>query len=92
MIHWSSEQERLGLPEVSRGIDPAWLSGTSSKLDEGWSLSYEFNSPPLTQGNPSIARVQFLVDEAPHKQLAAGVSLWLFERATQQYANVEILD
>ena len=40
----------------------------------------------------TAARVSCLVPDAPHDRLRPGVRLRLFERATQRYATVEILD
>ncbi len=91
-INWSPEQARLGLPITDRIVDPAWLPGAVPKTDEGWSLICQFDSPPSEQGNPSTARVHFLVDEAPHDRLQPGATLRLFERATRGFAAVEIVD
>lgn len=89
-IHWSPEQLRLGLPQFTETIDPAWFADESS--GEGWSLVCTFRSTPLEQGSPSAAEVRFLVDEAPAYLLKPGIRLRLFERATQSYATVEVLD
>ena len=91
-ITWSEKQAEHGLPTFSRTIDPAWTDKSIPKKDEGWSLACRFDRPPREQGNPSVASVQFLVDEAPHSLLVPGARLHLFERATSQYAAVEILD
>jgi hypothetical protein len=91
-IHWSPEQMTRGLPAVARTIDPAWLEDARPRVDEGWSLVCEFEPPPAVQGSPSLGRVHFLADEAPHDCLRPGAWLRMFERATQQYAQVEVLD
>jgi hypothetical protein len=91
-IHWSTEQVRRGLPAVARTIDPAWLEAARPRIDEGWSLICEFERPPVEQGNPSVAQVHFLMNDAPLDWLRPGTWLRMFERATQQYARVEILD
>jgi hypothetical protein len=52
----------------------------------------EFDVPPSEQGDPSTARVQFMMEAAPHERLSPGTSLRLFERATLKHATVEILD
>jgi hypothetical protein len=91
-IHWSAEQRRRGLPAVVRTIDPAWLGDARPPGEVGWNLVCEFARPPAEQGDPSLGRVHFLVDEAPHAHLRPGAWLRLFERATQQCARVEILD
>jgi hypothetical protein len=83
-------EELYGLPTAQETVDPAWL--TDDPADEGWNLLCTFSSPPLEQGSPSSATVRFLVDEAPHNRLGPGATLRLFERATQRYAAVDILD
>ena len=85
-ITWSSEHVRLGLPTFSQTTDPSWLDGA----EEGWSLVCVFDRPPRVQGNPSVARVRFLMEEAP--PLTPGTTIQLFERATSQRATVEILE
>jgi hypothetical protein len=91
-ITWSDEQVKQGLPKVAQTIDPAWTEGSVPKKDEGWSLACSFEEPPSKQGNPSVATVRFLVEEAPHSFLVPGAHLTLFERATNRCAAVEILD
>jgi hypothetical protein len=90
-IRWSTEQERQGLPAFSRTTDPVWLVDEIPKQDEGWSLMCDFDSPPVVQGNPSNARVRYLMPNAPHR-LVPGLRLQLLERGTSRYADVEILD
>ena len=82
---------KRGLPSFQQTIDPAWLEGATSIHDDGWSLMCRFDVPPAEQGNPSVARVGFLLDEAPHDYLQPGARLRLFERGTSQVADVEIL-
>jgi hypothetical protein len=91
-IHWSEEQVRRGLPSVSRTTDPSWFVEAGPGSEQGWSLVCEFEAPPAHQGNPSRARVVFLVEDAPHSRLSPGSRLQLFERGTGQRAEVEILD
>ena len=91
-IHWSPEHISRGLPTFARTADPAWLSPARPREDEGWTLLCEFDSPPSEQGSPSLARVEFGMDAAPHDRLTPGASLQLFERATLKLARVEILD
>ena len=90
-IRWSAEQERQGLPAFDHTTDPAWHVDEVPRQDEGWSLMCNFERPPAAQGNPSIARVRYLMPNAPHR-LVAGLRLRLFERGTGQFADVEILD
>jgi hypothetical protein len=91
LIRWSAEQERRGLPTFVRTTDPTWRIDEVPKKDEGWSLMCNFESPPAAQGNPSVAHVRYLMPNAPH-HLAPGLRLRLFERGTNQFAEVEILD
>ena len=91
-IQWSEEQVRRGLPSVSRTTDPSWFDGEGPGSEQGWSLVCEFDAPPAHQGNPSHARVAFLVDDAPGDRLRPGTRLHLFERGTGERAEVEILE
>ena len=91
-IHWSPELIKLGLPEFAQTIDPAWFTDARDSYKEGWSLVCDFDVAPARQGSPSTARVRFFVEQAPHDRLRPGVSLWMFERATQKHARVEIVD
>ncbi len=90
-ITWSTEHVRRGLLPVTQTIDPAWLEG-GRLTDDGWSLICTFDTPPSEQGNPSAARVRWLMENAPHEWLKPGASLRLFERAAADSATVEILD
>ena len=89
-ITWSRQQVEHGLTDVLETIDPAWLDVRTGGA-EGWSLVCRFEPSPRLQGNPSAARVRFLVAEAPHPTLRPGVRLQMFERETGGYAVVEIL-
>jgi hypothetical protein len=91
-IAWSQQQIERGLPPLLELVDPAWFLGTDPSSDASWSLRCQFDVAPSRQGNPSDARVQFLVDAAPHERLKPGVVLELFERSTQARARVEIID
>jgi hypothetical protein len=91
-ITWSADQLRVGLPNVTQTIDPSWFLGDRAAGKDGWSLVCVFTDPPRAQGNPSIARIQFLTPEAPHGRLKPGTTLELFERGTQQRATVEVLE
>jgi hypothetical protein len=74
--------------------DPAWLEDVATGMPEsdGWTLVCEFDVPPSQQGNPSVARVQFAMDDAPHDRLHSGARLRLFETATQDFAIIEITE
>src|SRR5687768_3221044 len=90
-ITWSARHANVGLLTGAETIDPAWFSDATPKVDEGWSLVCQFETPPHIQGNPSVGRVRFLVPDAPHERLRVGTVLHLFERATGDLATVEIL-
>ncbi len=91
-IHWSSAQAAHGLPDIQGIVDPAWPQGADPRADEGWSLVCDFDVSPREQDNPSKARVRFAVDTAPHAALRPGAVLQVFERETQDYAQVRITD
>lgn len=91
-IVWSDSQVLQGLPTLSETIDPSWFEGDLEIGADGWSLVCRFDSPPSQQGNPSTARISFMVEDAPHERLRAGTRLRLFERKTGTYALVEVLD
>ena len=91
-ITWSDRQLRAGLPAISETVDPAWLYDATSRRNEGWSLVCRFDPSPQEQGNPTLASVHFLMDDAPHDRLEPGARLRLFERATGDLALVEIVE
>jgi hypothetical protein len=91
-ITWSAAHLNCGLPACTETTDPSWLLDATPSVDAGWSLVCLFHQSPRDQGNPSEARVHFLVDDAPHHILKPGASLRLFERATKDFATVEILE
>lgn len=91
-ITWTDACVERGLPVTDRVVDPAWFADAPGPEAEAWSLVCEFGAPPRKQGNPSIASVRFLVEEAPHARLVPGARLYMFERATSARALVEILE
>ena len=90
-ITWSSAQEERGLPSFIRTIDPAWFESDPPGA-EGWSLKCRFDPSPESQGNPTIAHVAFLMENAPHDRLTPGTRLRLYERGSGGRALVEVLD
>jgi hypothetical protein len=88
-IHWWTEHVCLGLADTRRAVDPSWSSDNAA---EGWNLICEFAVSPKDQGNPSLATISFLLDDAPAEWLGPGRELQLFEPATGKSARVEILD
>ena len=74
-VHWIPAEEggRVFLPTgkqyatISRFTEDA-----GAWLQEAWSIVLEFDEPPSVQGNPSIARARFLVEQAPVDRLKPG--------------------
>ena len=89
-ITWTSARVEAGLCPAEQRTVPSWFGGP--KTDEDWSLICNFDPAPSKQGNPTTARVSFLVDGAPHDRLAPGATHWLFEELGESYARVELLD
>jgi|SRR4029077_3263024 len=91
-FRWSDSRSKRGLPDTLRYAHvvrftedpPPWS-------DESWSLACKFETSPAQQGNPSMGRVRFLLDDAPHERLKPGLKCWLFEVPTLA-AEIEILD
>ena len=91
-ITWSPEPVAHGLPIWHCTIDPAWFEADPPG-SEGWSLKCRFEAAPAEQGNPTLAWVAFLVEDAPHERLTPGARLRLFERnAAGSYAHVEVVE
>ena len=89
LITWSDELVARGLPAIRETVDPIQFRDS---YGDGWSLRCRFDKPPNEQGNPSEARVSFLMDNAPHEHLRTGARFPLFERFTGRWIVVEILD
>lgn len=87
IITWSKAMELHGLPSALEAIDPVWRERAP-----GWSLVSRFARPPHELGNPTPARVRFLMPDAPDLWMVPGTMLRMFERETQQLAEVFILD
>ena len=81
-VHWIPAEEggRAFLPTgkqyatISRFTEDA-----GTWLQEAWSMVLEFDEPPSVQGNPSIARARFLVEQAPVDRLQPGHAFELYE-------------
>ena len=92
-VHWTPV-ELGGRSEIFTGTwystaarfpnDPRWR-------ESGWSVVIEFETAPSTQGNPSVGRARFLVDDAPHEWLVEGQSFEMYE-GTRMTARVEIIE
>jgi len=92
LICWSASRTQRGLPNTLRYVHGIrFTEGPPPWPDETWSLVCTFDISPSQQGNPSTARVRFLVDTAPHDRLKPGLKCWLYEGATQA-AVVEVID
>jgi len=92
-VHWIPAEEggRTFLPTgkqyatISRFTEDA-----SAWLQEAWSIVLEFDEPPSVQENPSIARVRFLVEQAPVDRLKPGHAFELYE-GNKKVAMVHII-
>jgi hypothetical protein len=82
---------QLGLPDARDMMDPAWPVDSAPGSGEAWSLALRFDPTPRAQGSPSEGYARFAFDNAPEDWLSEGRVLHLFERATGQYARVEVL-
>ncbi len=90
-IIWSVAQVGCGLPTFTDTTDKAWVEDALPP-SQGWHLVCHFDQSPRAQGNPSVARVHFLVDDAPHDRLVAGARLRMHQASTTDHAIVEVLD
>ena len=88
---WSDAQVRYGLPSDTEATESSWFEDAPED-SQRWTLVCHFDGSPGEQGNPSIGRVHFLVDDAPHDRLVPGARLRLYERTTFTHGRVEILD
>ena len=87
-------QEEGGRPSLPAGKRYATISrfqeDTGTWLQEAWCIVLEFDEPPATQGNPSMARARFLAEKAPVDRLKPGRAFELYEGA-KKVATVEIV-
>ena len=89
-ITWTDA--RRTLPTGLRYVAPARLDDLPPPwIDDTWSLVCSFDSPPAEQGSPSVGRVEFMVEAAPHSELKAGSRLRLWEGA-DRVAVVDVLE
>jgi hypothetical protein len=92
-VHWvpSEEGGRTSLPTGKKYSTMArFPEDTGTWLQEAWSIVLEFDEPPSTQGNPSIAKAQFLAGKAPVGRLKPGRAFELYE-GKKKVAMVEIV-
>ena len=92
-VHWLTQGERGAgrLPASLQYIGigrfdedgPSWPDGA-------WSVVCRFDEPPAEQGSPSVARVRFMVDGAPHERLVPGRRFGLYEGPTR-VAEIELV-
>ena len=92
-VHWIPAEEggRAFLPTGKQYATIArFTEDAGARLQEAWSIVLEFDKPPSVQGNPSIARVRFLVEQAPVDRLKPGRAFGLYE-GKKKVAMVEIV-
>ena len=92
-VHWVPQEEggRTSLPAGKRyETISRFQEDTGTWLQEAWSIVLEFDEPPATQGNPSMARARFLAEKAPVDRLKPGRAFELYEGA-KKVAMVEIV-
>ncbi len=93
-IHWVPPEKggRMTLPAGKRYATVSCFKEDAERWsEEAWSIVLEFEEPPAKQGNPSIARAQFLMDTAPADRLQPGCAFDLYEGA-KRVASVEIIE
>jgi hypothetical protein len=92
-IQWSdTRRTRDRLPVTLQYVTMArFFEDAAGWPVNAWSVVCRFDEPPAVQGSPSLARVRFLADAAPHERLKPGVLFSLYEGRTD-VATVELLD
>src|SRR5215813_1161677 len=74
-VHWIPAEEggRAFLPTGKKyATISRFTEDADTWLQEAWSIVLEFDEPPSVQGNPSLARARFLVEQAPVDRLKPG--------------------
>ena len=92
-VHWVPREEggRTALPTGKKySTISRFQEDTDAGLQEAWSIVLEFDEPPATQGNPSMARARFLAEKAPVDRLKPGRAFELYE-GERKVATVEIV-
>ena len=92
-IHWIPAEEggRTFLPTGKKyATISRFTEDAGAWLQEAWSIVLEFDEPPSVQGNPSIARARFLVEQAPVDRLKPGHAFELYE-GKKKVAMVKII-
>jgi len=92
-VYWLSPEEggRTSLPAGKRYTTVSrFEEDTGAWLQEAWSIVLEFDEAPTDQGNPSMAKVRFLVEKAPVDRLRPGRAFALYE-GKKKVATVEII-
>lgn len=92
-IYWIPAEEG-GRTSLPTGKTYATVSRFPEDVDtwlqEAWSILLEFDEPPAVQGNPSMAKARFLVEQAPAERLKPGHAFELYE-GKKKVARVEIV-
>ena len=90
-IQWSDVRAtRDRLPATLQYVTMArFMDDQTTWPQDAWSVV--FDEPPAMQGSPSLAKVRFLAETAPHERLRPGVLFSLYEGRTD-VATVQLLD
>jgi hypothetical protein len=92
-IEWSDVRAtRDRLPVTLQYVTMArFMEDPTTWPQDAWSVVCVFDEPPAVQGSPTMAKVRFLAEAAPHERLQAGVLFSLYEGRTD-VATVQLLD
>jgi hypothetical protein len=93
IVHWL-RLDKDGKPDLPHALRYTGISRFDTDgaewPDGAYSVVCAFAEPLSEHGSPIEAKVKFLVDNAPHERLAAGVKFRLYEGA-HEVARVEVL-
>jgi len=92
-VQWVAPEEG-GRTSLSTGKKYSTIArfpeDTGTWLQEAWSIVLEFDKPPAAQGNPPMAKAQFLAGKAPVDRLKPDRAFELYE-GKKKVAMVEIV-
>jgi hypothetical protein len=82
IVNWlrTFKNGELNLPHSLRYVGISRFDADGPQWPDGaYSVVCSFTEPPSEHGSPIEAKVAFLVEDAPHERLAAGVRFRLYE-------------